>query len=164
MPRAAAAKSWVELNPRAIFRIWKIDAFSREEGVGDRGVFVWERGRRRNTGGGSGEIPAVDGSERVGKSRRSHTGARSSRVVGEWKRFGEEAGKRHGERLRREGKVSSRRRIPVRQSGQRMGGGAGTAAESSGTGAVMEALWSGTGVSKCLARSSRERQAGLKMP
>src|SRR5437867_4490922 len=75
-----------------------------------------------------------------------------------------EGGKRHGDRLRRGDKVSSRTRIPVWQSGQRMGGGTGTAAEFSGTDAVMEGVLADAGVSNCRARSSRAREAGLKMP
>jgi len=76
-----------------------------------------------------------------------------------------EAVKRHGDRLRRGDKVSRRTRIPVRQSGQRVGGGdAGTVAESSATGAVMEGVVADAGISACRARLRRERQAGLKMP
>ena len=137
-----------------------------QETCADGGVSVWQRLRMGTAGGERTGSFGADGDEGSERNRGADTPARSRPGRGRVKATDSrrEAGKRHGERLRRGDKVSNRTRIPVWQSGQRMGGGTGIGPEFSGTRAVMESLWPTAGVNNCRAWSSRRRQAGLKMP
>ena len=138
-----------------------------QETCADGGVSVWQRLRMGTAGGERTGSFGADGDEGSERNRGADTPARSRPGRGRVKATDSrrEAGKRHGERLRRGDKVSNRTRIPVWQSGQRIGGGdAGTVPASWRAGAVLAALSPGAGFSACRARSRRERQAGLKMP
>jgi len=85
----AAAKSWVELNPRVMFRRWKIDAVSSEKRVWARCVLrwrVWELQREAGTAGAVFEMIGEEESDRVGiethggRSRPRVRGAKSAEV------------------------------------------------------------------------------------
>ena len=70
----------------------------------------------------------------------------------------------HGERLLREGTVSSRSRRPVWQRGHRSGGGGKAEAAGDDSGRTVRAGAAGVGTIIWRERSRREWQAGLKMP